>query len=821
MSMKNVIIWVSILVTTTRLFATDYYLSNDGNDNNNGITPATAWKTLAKLSAELGGPSGTWGTISNGDRIYFRKGDTFRGAIAFAAFNNNGITFDAYGSGAMPLIKGSQLVTGWTVHSGNIWKATVAERVYFLYDGGALQTLSRAPNTGTWNLSAATATSLTSSSIGSSGKNFVGANVCVREYDWRLNRQVVTTQSGNTVNWATSIETAGTNANFYFDNKLELLDTEGEWFYDAASQTLYYMSSTNPNSLVMEASVHLLGIAGNDNRSDNTIQNLRFEHYAQEGIRLMGAANNNVIQNCAFNHNFQGVFVSGSNNNIQNNSTTDSYYQGVVLANMGNSMFANNTITNAGMTFGQHRPNFTGDFYSGGLWLINGNAGVTIAYNTITNCGNMGIRFNGNGVVIEYNQIENVMVNMDDGGGIYTWGGDNSSYNNIIRNNIIKNLVGNHNGSAPGNIINGIYIDNFAYNITVEKNTTYDIPNGSGIIINAGAYNCSITGNLTYKCKQGLGFYDWQAGQSVYNNSASGNTFYANAQGAIPIEIASNDNNHNVMSVCDSNFLCNPYASSVGRYLWTNAQVFTMAQWRTTTGYDLASVGSYYNWTWSTDKSFLVVNNTNAAVTYSYSNVVDLNNASVTSLTLQPFDSKVLINSTPLPLTYLAPLQGRAVPTTGIELKWSTASELNTDRFEIERSSDGFSFEKIGERTAKGNSSLPVNYHFWDKKPLSGQNYYRLRQVDSDEKITLSNIVPVGWESYDLIVYPNPVTDDFEIKFDPGWERAVLRNGPGLLLQTFFYPEKTSLHERPPGTYFLEVFTAKNAAPVVVVVLKQ
>ena len=821
MAIKILIVWVSFLLTATRLFAADYYLSNAGNDNNNGTSPATPWRTLAKLSAELGGPSGTWGTISNGDRVYFRKGDTFRGTIAFAAFNNNGITFDSYDVGTTPVLKGSQLVTDWTVHSGNIWKATVAEQVYFFYADGALQTLSRAPNTGTLNADAATPTSLTSSSIGSSGQNFVGANVCVREYDWRLNRQVVTEQSGNTVNWASSIEAAGADANFYFDNKLELLDTAGEWFYDTSNQTLYYMSPTDPDNLGMEASVNLLGIGGNDNRSDNTFQNLEFQHFAQEGIRLMGSANNNVIQNCAFSHNFQAMFVSGSGNDIQHNSITDSYYQGAVLANMGNGAFSNNIITNAGMTFGLHRPDFTGDFYSGGIWLINGNAGATIGNNTITNIGNMGIRFNGTSITIERNQVQNAMLNMDDGGGIYTWGGNNSSYDNIIRNNIVHTMVGSHNGSPPGNIIIGIYVDNFAYNITVENNTVHDITSGSGIIINAGAHNCPITGNVTYQCKQGLGFYDWQSGPSIYDNTASGNTFYANLAGAIPVEIASDDNNHQVMSTSNNNFLCNPYGESVARYLWTNGQNFTMAEWRTSTGYDLASVGSYYSWTFPTDYSFLVVNNTNAAATYTYSNVVDLNDVSVPTLTLQPFTSKVLITSIPLPVTYLSPLQGHAVPSIGIELRWATASERDAARFELQRSNDGVSFEKIGQLAANGTSYYPLNYRFWDKHPTLGKNYYRLRQVDFDEKSALSNIVEIDWKSFEFNVFPNPATDIFEIKSDFGWERALLRNALGQVVQTFSYAEKATVDGLPYGVYSLEIFEANKGIPVVLPLIKQ
>jgi hypothetical protein len=49
-----------IFISLNNLFATDFYISNAGNDANNGTSAATAWKTLSKLSTELGGPSGTW-----------------------------------------------------------------------------------------------------------------------------------------------------------------------------------------------------------------------------------------------------------------------------------------------------------------------------------------------------------------------------------------------------------------------------------------------------------------------------------------------------------------------------------------------------------------------------------------------------------------------------------------------------------------------------------------------------------------------------------------------------------------------------------------
>jgi hypothetical protein len=381
-----------------------------------------------------------------------------------------------------------------------------------------------------------------------------------------------------------------------------------------------------------------------------------------------------------------------------------------------------------------------------------------IGNNSISNIGNIGIRFGGVGIIIERNQVTNAMTNMDDGGGIYTWGGNNSSYSNTIRNNIVDNLVGNHNGSAPGNIINGIYIDNDAYSITVQNNTVKNVLDGSGIIINAGAHDCVVSGNVTYKCKQGLGF-------------------------AFPLQIASNDNNYTTMTSCNNNFLCNPYSSNIVSYLWSSPRNFTLAQWRTATGFDAASVGSYYTWTSPTDNSFLVTNNTTAAVIYNYTNVKNLNNQSVTSLTLQPFTSQVLINLAVLPvelLDFSGYTDFSKSNTEGYKnyLNWQTAIEINTTHFIIERSSEGKNFENIGQIKAKGAYS---NYNFTDDVAktsarlnpslnpslnTSNRLYYRLKIVDLDGKTTFSKVISLENDFIlrGIKIYPNPVSDVLTIQ---------------------------------------------------------
>lgn len=79
-----------------------------------------------------------------------------------------------------------------------------------------------------------------------------------------------------------------------------------------------------------------------------------------------------------------------------------------------------------------------------------------------------------------------------------------------------------------------------------------------------------------------------------------------------------------------------------------------------------------------------------------------------------------------------------------VVLNWQTANEINNKGFEIQRSANGISWNKIGFVNGNINSSIPKNYVFDDVNPLSGKNLYRLRQVDIDNKETYSAIVSVN-----------------------------------------------------------------------------
>jgi hypothetical protein len=92
-------------------------------------------------------------------------------------------------------------------------------------------------------------------------------------------------------------------------------------------------------------------------------------------------------------------------------------------------------------------------------------------------------------------------------------------------------------------------------------------------------------------------------------------------------------------------------------------------------------------------------------------------------------------------------------------LVWKTASELNNERFILERSVNGIDFVAIYTVEGAGTTSIPQEYSYTDQSPFSGINYYRLKQIDFNQIFTYSKIISV--EATDqpgppITVFPNP-----------------------------------------------------------------
>ncbi|MEL6123498.1 MAG: SdrD B-like domain-containing protein, partial [Bacteroidota bacterium] len=121
-------------------------------------------------------------------------------------------------------------------------------------------------------------------------------------------------------------------------------------------------------------------------------------------------------------------------------------------------------------------------------------------------------------------------------------------------------------------------------------------------------------------------------------------------------------------------------------------------------------------------------------------------------------------------------------------LEWSTASEINNDRFVVERlTGSGQVFEVIGEVSGAGNSSEVVYYEYQDNNiKESGTYYYRLRQIDYDGGHEYSPIIAINVyrnktavpstrtiEAGEVLIFPNPVQDEFQILLETTIEQTV------------------------------------------------
>ncbi|MCW3105529.1 MAG: hypothetical protein JWQ09_35 [Segetibacter sp.] len=111
-----------------------------------------------------------------------------------------------------------------------------------------------------------------------------------------------------------------------------------------------------------------------------------------------------------------------------------------------------------------------------------------------------------------------------------------------------------------------------------------------------------------------------------------------------------------------------------------------------------------------------------------------------------------------------------------VVLQWSTANELNNDYYEIEKSIDEITFNNIGKIGA-GNFTGMQQYLFNDLKPFSGDNYYRLKQVDKDGNYSYSKIVKVAIDvtGDEYVVYPNPVVNKTTVRFLNEMKQLTIR----------------------------------------------
>ena len=104
-----------------------------------------------------------------------------------------------------------------------------------------------------------------------------------------------------------------------------------------------------------------------------------------------------------------------------------------------------------------------------------------------------------------------------------------------------------------------------------------------------------------------------------------------------------------------------------------------------------------------------------------------------------------------------------------VTLNWSTATEVNNQGFEIQRSVEGKEFFTIGFVNGHGTTTEQQNYSYSDRNLDNGKYYYRLKQVNFDGSYEYSDVVEVDFRAFNSYLleqnYPNPFNPTTTIGF--------------------------------------------------------
>ena len=258
---------------------TIYYVKNDGNDGNSGLTDALAWQTLAKVET----------AVSANNMVLLKGGDSWHEEFEIPV---SGLEINWYGSGAKPIITGSAVISGsWTLDSGNIYKLPHTGGIDNLLHNGGWMHISHEPD-GTNNRFVRNDPATEFFQILETGDDMTwgeavltSGQLVAETYEWRRDVYDIQSYTGGVIQL---VEDRATNARNKFNNNgiypqpdwywlidsKSYLDTDTEWWAD--SSYVYTYSAGTPTG-TWEAVTGEYGIYAED-KDDITIANIHIKN---------------------------------------------------------------------------------------------------------------------------------------------------------------------------------------------------------------------------------------------------------------------------------------------------------------------------------------------------------------------------------------------------------------------------------------------------------------------------------------------------------------------------------------------------------------
>jgi uncharacterized repeat protein (TIGR02059 family) len=636
--------------------ATDYYVKNGGNDLNPGTSDATAWATIAKVNS-------TFASLKPGDKVLFKRGDTFYGKLTIAQSGASGspITLGAYGTGEKPIITGFTLISLWTNEGGGIFSAPLtAEGLTNMVVINDIQyAMGRWPDTEYNIFETATANnSITDNELGS-GVNWKGAEVVIRKNDWSLDRCLITSHSGNTLTYSSlgTTQDAIDRYGYFIQNDIRTLNKFGEWYHDVTNGKIYiYFGTSDPSGLEVEVAT-LNNLVYDSGKDYITLDNIHFRGSASNMIDFIIYGNDHItIQNSRVSFaGMDGINIWGSFGNITNNLIS-SCNQTAIKAAGDNHNMTLNTIEKIGLIEGQA---FCGNLTNG--ISINHND-CLVKNNVIQSIGYSGIKLSSTAqtVTIQNNFISDALLTLSDGAGIYI------TANGISRKidaNIVLRVLGNIKGTPHTGkpIARGIYLDVNSTNVFITNNTVAHC-NEAGLMIHRAQKN-RIDNNTSFNNGWGMYFQN-SSGSNIKDNQLINNIFFAKATSQLALRFYSGTDDIPAFGTADNNYYARPADDDDVFYTYspsTGNKYRTLASWQSLTNQDRNSKKSPVSVS-DTSKIDFYYNPTTSNKTYTLAQpMIDVKGTKYPgSVTLPPYTSVILMPD-PNPYTPAVPSFSGAV----------------------------------------------------------------------------------------------------------------------------------------------------------------
>ncbi|MCV6639158.1 right-handed parallel beta-helix repeat-containing protein [Candidatus Albibeggiatoa sp. nov. NOAA] len=561
---KRLILLCGLFLFSNLAWSQTFYLSNQGSDTADGLSPQTAWQHLSRLNTALRDQQ-----IQAGDSVLFERGSVFYGEIFSDRVKgdpNQRVTFSDYGDtlAALPKITGNVPINQWTAttingkstcvaDSGNLQDLDAEKGQYgsynindmiagkvqttptYLYFDGQLQDLARYPNRGQFlfmgdNTKGKIILDPELNTVPQRAK-WVGAIAVTRDSNWTYTQSPVASINHDSLTLEHSIlESLAPNNGYFLQGKLAGLDAPHEWFLDAAARKIYFTppASIRCDQLDNRVQVTVFERAMSVHQY-TTIENLHFDGYSDRILHLNSRSAQIYLKNNIFTRSLKAAFGSGTTEVvITGNVFRDILDSALRFWPTQQTTIEDNLFLNIGLS-----PQAAGEYNA---ILLGANEPETshshrIVNNHIKNVGYSGIVFRvgsnqaGKESIIERNIIEHALSTLADGGSIYL----EDSNGVLIRDNLLLNAYGDKaswkrgQGFFPQTAFAfgfALYTSN-NHNSQYLNNTVINHDDGfhaTGSVRNNILKNNTFYGNREQQAKMGMGKATDNLGYQVTHN---------------------------------------------------------------------------------------------------------------------------------------------------------------------------------------------------------------------------------------------------------------------------------------------------------------